>query len=53
MKKILLILIIFSFPFIGNIQVNGACTWTGADNANNTNWTNSGTITINGTVNID
>tara|TARA_A100001015_G_scaffold212732_1_gene238612 strand:+ start:97 stop:705 length:609 start_codon:yes stop_codon:yes gene_type:complete len=48
MKKILLILIIFSFPYIGNSQVNGACTWTGADNANNTNWTNTGNWTCSG-----
>ena len=43
MQNLVFFLIIFLFPFISNSQaVDGACTWTGADHANNTNWTNAG-----------
>ena len=48
MKKIVLFFTFLLFPLIGNTQVNGACTWTGADNANNTNWTNTGNWTCSG-----
>ena len=48
MKKILIIFTIFLFSSLGYTQVNGACTWTGADNANNTNWTNTGNWTCSG-----
>ena len=48
MKKILLFLMVFLSPFIVNSQVDGACTWTGSDNANNTNWTNTGNWSCSG-----